>query len=183
MQRYFCPECGAEFAEKQTRYGVSIVRGRDVYCHMCFVKAFPDECENHPGIKADRFCANCGKKFCGNCILELQGEQVCRRCKGIVLAGLESEQSRPIGKLGAIAYRLSRGMRPSQPVVIFIAGILGFIVCGIPGIMAIMGYARYREKVARNRAKRSILATAGFVLGVLSLAGYALLLFMLVLSG
>lgn len=180
--RYFCPVCGAGFGEKQSRYGVSIVRGGDVYCHACFKKAFPDECENHPGVKATRSCAVCEKRFCVNCVTEIQGREVCNRCKGRVLTGLLAQQDRPVGKLSAVAYRISTVWRHS-PVAIFLAGILGFFFCGIPGIVAITGYVGYRERVFRGRAPRSVLAIIGFILGVLSLVFYAVILLVMVFIG
>jgi len=38
------------------------------------------ECKNHQGVGAVDRCAECMGDFCGDCLIEISGEQICRRC-------------------------------------------------------------------------------------------------------
>ena len=40
-------------------------------------------CVNHPDVIADlSVCSRCGKEFCGDCVITLQGKTICAGCKG-----------------------------------------------------------------------------------------------------
>lgn len=40
-------------------------------------------CVNHPDVVADlSACSRCGKQFCGDCVITLQGKTICAGCKG-----------------------------------------------------------------------------------------------------
>ena len=44
-------------------------------------------CHNHPGVEAAGACAGCAETFCGNCLLELDGNLYCGSCKVMALRG------------------------------------------------------------------------------------------------
>ena len=43
------------------------------------------ECKNHQGVGAFGRCAECMGDFCYNCLIEISGEQICRRCHALMI--------------------------------------------------------------------------------------------------
>jgi hypothetical protein len=132
---------------------------------------FPDECMYHPGKKVSVKCELCQRRLCKDCLIELQGRRICRQCKEEMLAdlaaGREIPQDNLFGRLSSI--------NQNQPVIVFVAGLLGFFFCGLPSIVAVAVYVDYRIKVTKGFARKSALATAGLILGVLSLLFYLII--------
>lgn len=89
--QYFCKTCGAGFVEEDILDGIAVRRFDEVYCRKHFVHNFPNECEKHPGTKAAARCARCRMPLCENCVIELQNEKLCGRCKNRVLGELRGD--------------------------------------------------------------------------------------------
>jgi hypothetical protein len=87
----FCKTCNAGFTEEDILDGIAIRRFDEVHCRKHFLLNFPDECEQHPGTKAVAVCGRCGMPLCENCVIELQDEKLCSRCKRRVLGELRGE--------------------------------------------------------------------------------------------
>jgi uncharacterized RDD family membrane protein YckC len=48
-------------------------------------------CVNHPAVVEDVYaCSRCGRPFCSNCLVTLQGRRYCATCKGEQLADIRS---------------------------------------------------------------------------------------------
>lgn len=45
------------------------------------------ECRNHAGVEAVDRCTGCAEAFCGNCLVEVHGQQYCGSCKVIEIQG------------------------------------------------------------------------------------------------
>lgn len=45
------------------------------------------ECKNHPSVEAAGQCSRCGNSFCPNCLVEIQGQKFCERCKSAATQG------------------------------------------------------------------------------------------------
>ncbi len=45
------------------------------------------ECKNHPSVPATDRCAGCAEPFCGDCLVEIQGQKYCGACKVMALKG------------------------------------------------------------------------------------------------
>jgi len=90
---FFCKVCDAGFTEDDILDGIAIRRYDDVYCRKHFQMNFPDECEQHPGTKAVTECGRCGTPLCSNCVVELQDERLCSRCKRRVLHELRGHEA------------------------------------------------------------------------------------------
>ena len=39
------------------------------------------QCKNHPGVAGVARCAGCAETFCGDCLIEIQGQHYCGSCK------------------------------------------------------------------------------------------------------
>ncbi len=89
--QYFCKVCGAGFVEEDILDGIAVRRLDEVYCRKHFLENFPNECEKHPGTKAVAYCSRCRMPLCENCVIELQDEKLCSRCKNRVLGELRGE--------------------------------------------------------------------------------------------
>jgi hypothetical protein len=46
-------------------------------------------CINHPQVPAAQPCDQCRRPFCANCLVELQGRQICGACKETVLRDMQ----------------------------------------------------------------------------------------------
>ncbi len=100
QHEYFCAACGGGIEEKEFKSGKAIRRKDKAYCRKCFKKAFPDECEAHPGVKATVRCSVCRRMCCENCVIEIAGKQVCSRCKDWALGKLaDGEELEPDSSL------------------------------------------------------------------------------------
>ena len=45
------------------------------------------QCTNHPESVAVGECAGCAEPFCGDCLVEIQGQQYCGSCKVMAVQG------------------------------------------------------------------------------------------------
>jgi hypothetical protein len=45
------------------------------------------QCKNHPDVVAVDRCTGCAEPFCGNCLVEIQGQKYCGACKTMALRG------------------------------------------------------------------------------------------------
>jgi hypothetical protein len=45
------------------------------------------QCKNHPEVTAVDRCAGCAESFCGDCLVEIQGQKYCGACKTMALRG------------------------------------------------------------------------------------------------
>ena len=45
------------------------------------------QCKNHPNVMALARCAGCAESFCGNCLVDIQGQQYCGSCKVLAVRG------------------------------------------------------------------------------------------------
>lgn len=45
-------------------------------------------CKDHPEVEAIARCAGCQESFCGNCLVDLHGEQYCGSCKMMGIDGV-----------------------------------------------------------------------------------------------
>ena len=45
------------------------------------------DCKNHPGVAALNRCAGCAEPFCGNCLVNVQGQWYCGACKTMAVSG------------------------------------------------------------------------------------------------
>ncbi len=91
--QFYCKVCNTGFTEDDILDGIAIRRFDDVYCRKHFQINFPDECEQHPGTKAVTECGRCGTPLCANCVVELQDERLCSRCKRKVLRELRGVEA------------------------------------------------------------------------------------------
>lgn len=162
--QYYCQACGVGITEEQIESGAAVMRQAEAYCRRCFRKKFPRECSNHPGVAATRRCSICRRRLCENCVIELQGRQICARCKKRALGELSDGHPRPFPS--KILSTFDRPTHVQSTVAVFVAGILGFMCCGLFGILAVTGYLRHRREVARGWGRRSILADIGLFLGI-----------------
>lgn len=163
---HFCQLCGVGFDEGDLKDGVAVIRRGEYYCRKCFAAEFPSDCVDHPGIEAVATCSICGRRFCGDCLIDILGSHVCAGCKGLALVRLRQ------GTYGVKPWRKSR----QSPYAIFAAGILGFLFCGLFSGLAVFGYILHRMEVREGIAQRSRLADIGFALGLVWI-----LLFLLVI--
>jgi hypothetical protein len=45
------------------------------------------QCKNHPEVVAVDRCVGCAEPFCGDCLVEIQGQKYCGACKTMALRG------------------------------------------------------------------------------------------------
>lgn len=45
------------------------------------------QCKNHPDVEAVARCVGCAEPFCGNCLVEIQGQKYCASCKTLAVKG------------------------------------------------------------------------------------------------
>jgi hypothetical protein len=104
--QYVCAACDAPFTEDDILDGLAVKRHNEVYCLKHFRMNFPDECERHPGTKAITQCDRCGLPLCRNCVIDLQGQRLCSRCKRQALGELKGEYAED----AAYAYDIRPGL-------------------------------------------------------------------------
>jgi hypothetical protein len=155
---YYCRGCGAGLTQEDVETGRAVIRFGETYCYRCFRKKFPKDCPNHPEVKATRGCSKCHVKLCEDCLVDIQGKSVCRRCKQRVLAELI---------VGPVKPGSGRRTRRQPPSAVLAAGILGFFCCGGFGILTLWGYYNHRRDVAEGLARRSRIADAGLIIGLI----------------
>ena len=44
------------------------------------------DCKNHAGVMAINRCAGCAEPFCGNCLVDVMGQQYCASCKTMAVS-------------------------------------------------------------------------------------------------
>jgi hypothetical protein len=54
------------------------------------------DCKNHPGVAAVARCAGCAEPFCGNCLVDIQGQKYCASCKVMAVQGAPMVESATI---------------------------------------------------------------------------------------
>lgn len=70
-------------------------------------------CTNHPAVEASQFCVGCGRPFCNDCLVDLQGAKYCAACKNTRVRDLQRVE----------AYKL-----PGEALTY---SIVGLFCCGI----------------------------------------------------
>jgi hypothetical protein len=45
------------------------------------------QCKNHPSVAAVDRCAGCAEPFCGDCLVDIQGQKYCAACKQMAMKG------------------------------------------------------------------------------------------------
>jgi hypothetical protein len=106
-----CSSCGGTITDEDLAKGRAFRREGKVFCRRCMRKEFPDECRNHPGVKAQEKCAMCRSPYCSDCLVSISEVKVCEKCKPAVLEMLKDGED--IGKPGAL--KLSK--RPWERVI------------------------------------------------------------------
>jgi len=119
-------------------------------------------CRNHPTVPATGRCAGCAEEFCGNCLVDVQGQQYCGSCKVMALQGKV-----PTAAMAA----QERGQMPNQAakesLMLAIVGLfcLGFIL----GPIAIYKSIQARSAMSRDpNLGGGGMATAGLVIGIIA---------------
>lgn len=67
------------------------------------------ECKNHPAAPAVDRCAGCAESFCGDCLVEIHGQNYCGSCKVMAVRGqpLVEEATLPCKEAGeALTYAI-----------------------------------------------------------------------------
>lgn len=172
---YICPECGTAYAREDILDGLAIRRFGEVYCRRHFRQRFPRECENHPGTRAEAQCSNCGRWACSDCIIDLLGRRVCRRCKSAELVRIE--QGVP-GSDSPRVYKRESGLATA----ILVLGVLGWVACSALHLVTIILYVVYRRQVARGEVRPARRADVGFALSVVYVALLAVLVLVIIVS-
>jgi len=167
--KYSCLLCGIGFDEGDLEDGLAVVRSGEYYCRKCFTNEFANDCVNHPGVKAVAACSICARRFCADCLIDILGSPVCAGCKGLALVRLRQ------GTYGIKLWKRSQ----QSPYAIFVAGILGFLFCGLFSGLAVYGYLMHRIEVQQGIAKRNRFADIGFALGLV----WILLFLVVVITG
>ena len=49
-------------------------------------------CNNHPFIAAAGQCAQCGKSYCADCLVDVNGQKICSDCKSAVISQTQPAQ-------------------------------------------------------------------------------------------
>ena len=49
-------------------------------------------CNNHPFIAAAGQCAQCGKSYCADCLVDVNGQKICSDCKSAVMSQTQPAQ-------------------------------------------------------------------------------------------
>lgn len=47
----------------------------------------PMNCKTHTDVAAENRCTGCAESFCGNCLVEIKGQNYCGECKSLALEG------------------------------------------------------------------------------------------------
>ena len=115
-------------------------------------------CKNHPGVPAVDRCSGCAEAFCGDCLIEIQGQRYCGSCKVMAVQGepvYAEEAMLPCKEAGsALTYA--------------IIGIFCFGIILEP--MAISKALKAKKMIEANpRLSGSGKATAALIIGIVSL--------------
>jgi hypothetical protein len=107
-------------------------------------------------------CAGCAEEFCGNCLVNIQGQQYCGACKVMALGG-----KMPVA--AAAANEAASIPCPAAKEAVMLA-IVGFLCFGfVLGPIAIVKALTAKKLIAADpRLQGAGMATAGLVLGIFS---------------
>ena len=162
---YYCSVCNAVITEDDILDGLAVRRFQEVYCFDHFKKRFPDECEDHPGMRVTVKCSSCGKWVCSDCAIELAGSTVCTRCKALRVYELRT--GAPYAMVAKNEYYEKYKKKSSLAVLILVLAIVGWFVCSPLLLVVIILYAVHRSRVARGIELPDVKATIGFILAVI----------------
>ena len=117
------------------------------------------QCKNHPDAEAAGRCTGCAEPFCGNCLVEVAGQQYCGGCKVMAV------QDRPM-----VAQATMPCKEAGQAVMFAIIGAVA-MVCVIPGLvmgaLALSKASKAKQMMAADpRLTGSGKVRAGMLLGV-----------------
>jgi len=116
------------------------------------------QCKNHPDIEAVDRCAGCAESFCGNCLVEMQGQKYCASCKSMALRGTP-----PIVEEATIPCKEAQEALTWAIVSLFC---FGFIL----GPVAISKALKAKKMIEMNpRLTGSGKATAATIIGLIGL--------------
>ena len=115
------------------------------------------ECKNHPGVQALDRCAGCAEPFCGDCLVDIQGQNYCGSCKVMAVQG------QPMVEEATLPCK-----EADEALKYAIIGIFCFGIILEP--IAIAKAAKARKMMALNpRLSGSGKATAALVIGIVAL--------------
>ncbi len=120
-------------------------------------------CKNHPQMAATGRCAGCAEEFCGNCLVEIQGQQFCGSCKVMALQGRMPTAAEAVQEARTMPNKLAKDA--------LIAAIVGIFCFGI----ILEPYAIYKAAQAKKaiaadpRLGGQGMSTAAMTIGVIGL--------------
>jgi len=121
------------------------------------------ECKNHPAVAAVDRCAGCAEPFCGDCLVEIQGQKYCGACKTMALRGTP-----PIAEEATIPCKEAKDALTYAIVGLFCFGI-------ILEPIAISKAVKARRMIQMNpRLTGSGKATAALIIGIVGLVLWVL---------
>ncbi len=120
------------------------------------------ECKNHPGVLATDRCAGCAEAFCGNCLVNLNGQNYCSSCKVMAVSG------RPIVEEATIPCK-----EAGEALTYAIVGLFCFGIILEP--IALIKANKAKAMLAANpRLTGSGKATAAMVIAIIGLVLWGL---------
>lgn len=123
------------------------------------------ECKNHPAVAAIDRCAGCAEPFCGNCLIEVRGQNYCGSCKVLAIQGqpvLVDEQE------GTIPCKEASEALTMAIISLFCFGI-------ILGPIAISKAQKAKKMIELNpQLSGSGKATAATIIGIISMVLFVL---------
>src|SRR5262245_64630031 len=82
----------------------------------------PSYCFNHQDTPPEHTCAECGEKFCSDCVVELEGRALCGPCKNLQMR--KKQRSPHISVMAILAPIVSLVAGPAGMFVIFVAALV-----------------------------------------------------------
>ena len=101
-------------------------------------------CANHPDVDAVEKCVDCGKFFCRDCVIKINGKYHCRKCRDLL-----AKLSATIGfkeKYNLRKFRLAFG----GCLILFLIGIIAMV------FLLIVPYLRLRPAIHCNRQLKQV---------------------------
>lgn len=130
------------------------------------------ECKNHPGVAAVDRCAGCAESFCGDCLVEIQGQKYCGSCKTMALRGGPP----PVAEEATIPCKEAK-----EALIYSIVGIFCFGIILEP--FAIVKALKAKKMIAMNpRLTGSGKVTAALIIASIALALWVLSIIVRVLA-
>jgi hypothetical protein len=116
------------------------------------------QCKNHPEVVAVDRCAGCAEPFCGDCLVDIQGQKYCGACKTMALRG-----GPPIVEEATIPCK-----EATDALTYSIIGVFCFGIVLEP--IAISKALKAKKMIAMNpRLTGSGKATAALIIGIVGL--------------